>query len=79
MALASSQRNQLAMVVLARVARWGGMDGMRVGSQTTETQWLQSGNAARSLQGERADVTDVGLLAAALNKGATAWLVSEVY
>ncbi|MBO0942534.1 xanthine dehydrogenase accessory protein XdhC [Acidovorax temperans] len=34
------------------------------------------GNAARSLQGERADVTDVGLLVAALNKGATAWLVS---
>ena len=34
------------------------------------------GNAVRSLQGERADVTDVGLLVAALNKGATAWLVS---
>ena len=31
MALASSQRNQLVRLPWARVARWGGMDGMRVG------------------------------------------------
>ena len=30
MALASSQRNQLVRLPLARVARRGGMDGMRV-------------------------------------------------
>jgi hypothetical protein len=31
MALASSQRNQLVRLPWARVARWGGMDGMLVG------------------------------------------------
>ena len=30
MALASSQRSQLVRLPWARVARWGGMDGMRV-------------------------------------------------
>ena len=36
MALASSQRNQLVRLPLARVARWGGMDGMLVGVRQLE-------------------------------------------
>ena len=45
------------------------------GVRQLEHTMAACGNAVRSLQSERADVTDVGLLVAALNKGVTAWLV----